>query len=76
MFIHLLVKVIQPLLHLFARVLFDDFAQLLLVESQLVAHLLLTDTLSNAGFNPLKEVLPINHKENLRQHSCDLQIMQ
>lgn len=56
-FVHLLVKVIQSLLHLFARILFDDFAQLLFVEGQLVAHLLLAHTLSHSSLNSFKEML-------------------
>lgn len=58
MFVHLLIKVVQPLFHLFAGILFDYFAQLLLIEGQLIAHLLLTYTLGYARFNSLKEMLP------------------
>ena len=57
MFVHLLVKVVKSLLYLFARILFNNLAQLLLVEGQLVAHFLLTDTLSYAGLNSFKEML-------------------
>ena len=57
MFVHLLVKVFKALFHLFAGVLFDNFAQLLFVEGQVVAHLLLTDALCNARFHPFKEML-------------------
>lgn len=61
MFVHLLVKVVQPLLHLFARILFNNFAQFLFVEGELVAHLLLTHTLSYTGLNPLEEMLQDSH---------------
>lgn len=57
MFVHLLVKVVQPLLHFFARILFDNFAQLLLVEGQLIAHLLLTNTLGYTCLNSFEEML-------------------
>lgn len=57
MFIHLLVKVVKSLFHLFARILFDNFAQLLFVEGQLVAHLLLTNTLGYTRLNSFKEML-------------------
>lgn len=57
MFVHLLVKVVQALFHLFARIFFDHFAQFLFVESQLVAHLLLTHALGYTCLNPLEEML-------------------
>lgn len=57
MFVHLLVKVVQSLFHLFARILFDNFTQLLFVKGQLVAHLLLTYTLGYTCLNSFKEML-------------------
>lgn len=57
MFVHLLVKVVKSLFHLFARILFDDFAQLLFVEGQLVAHLLLANTLGYTGLHSFEEML-------------------
>lgn len=57
MFVNLLVKVVESLFHLFARVLFDDLAELLFVEGQLVAHLLLAYTLGYTCFNSFKEML-------------------
>lgn len=56
-FVHFPVQVLQSLLHLLARILFDDFTQLLFVEGQLVAHFLLADTLRYAGLNAFKEML-------------------
>ena len=57
MFVHLLVEVVQALLHLLAGVLLDYLPQLLFAEGQLVAHLLLTDPLCHARLHPFKEVL-------------------
>lgn len=57
MFVNLLVKVVKSLFHLFARILFDDFAQLLFVEGQLVAHLLFTNTLGYTGLDSFEEML-------------------
>lgn len=57
MFVYFLIQVVKALLHLLARVLFDNFTQLLLVKGKLVAHLLLTNPLSYTCLNPFKEVL-------------------
>lgn len=57
MFVDLLVKVVEPLFHLFARILFDNLTQLLFVEGQLVAHLLLADALSHTSLDSFKEML-------------------
>lgn len=57
MFVHLLIKIVESLFHLFTRILFDYFPQLLLVEGQLIAHLLLTNTLGYTCFNSFKEML-------------------
>lgn len=62
--VYFLVQVVQSLLHFFPRIFFDNFAQLLLVEGQVVAHLLLTDTLGHTGLNSLKEMLQSRHKHN------------
>lgn len=56
-FVHLPVQVLQSLLHLFARILFDDLTQLLFVEGQLVADFLLADALRDTGLNAFKEML-------------------
>lgn len=64
MFIHFLIKVVESLFHLFARVLFDNFAQFLFVEGQLVAHLLLANTLGYTGLNSFKEMLQGRNKYN------------
>lgn len=71
MFIHLLVKVVKSLFHLFARILFDNFAQLLFVEGQLIAHLLLTYTLGHTCLNPFKEMLQArDHKQIIFTHDA------
>lgn len=57
MFVHLLIKIVESLFYLFTRILFDYFSQLLLVEGQLIAHLLLTNTLGYTCFNSFKEML-------------------
>ena len=62
MFVNLLVKVVQSLFDLFARILFDNFTQLLFVEGQLVAHLLLTNTLGYTCLNSFKEMLQEKNK--------------
>lgn len=70
MFVYFLVKVVQSLLHFFTGIFFDNFAQLLLVEGQMVAHLLLTDTLGHTGLNALEEMLRSrrhNSNERLEQ---------
>lgn len=71
MFIHFLVKVVQSLFYLFARILFDNFTQLLFVEGQLIAHLLLTYTLGYTCLNPFKEMLQARKSE---QFSCDVHV--
>ncbi|KAJ8016361.1 hypothetical protein DPEC_G00006410 [Dallia pectoralis] len=55
--VHLLVQVVQALLHLLAGVLLDNPRQLLFVECQLVAHLLLTDALGHSRLHALKDLL-------------------
>lgn len=57
MLVYFLVQVVQSLLHFFPGIFFDNFAQLLLVEGQVVTHLLLADTLGHTGLNPLEEML-------------------
>lgn len=57
MLVNLLVEVVESLFHLLAGILLDDFTQLLLVEGQLVAHLLLADALSHAGLDSFEEML-------------------
>lgn len=68
MFVHLLVKVVQSLLHFFARILFDNFAQLLFVEGQMVAHLLLTNTLGYTCLNSFKEMLQDRNNSLTKMH--------
>lgn len=67
MFVHLSVKVVQTLFHLLPRILFDNFAQLLFVERQLVAHLLLTYSLSHTCLNSFKEML--QERRQLTHHN-------
>lgn len=61
MLVYFLVKVVQALLHFFTWIFFNNFAQLLLVEGQVVAHLLLADALGHTGLNALKEMLQSGH---------------
>lgn len=61
MLVYLLVKVVQALLHFFTWIFFNNFAQLLLVEGQVVAHLLLADTLGHTGLDALEEMLRSGH---------------
>lgn len=57
MFVHFLVKVVKSLFNLFPGVLFNNFAQFLFVEGQLIANLFLTDTLGDTGFDSLEKML-------------------
>lgn len=75
MLVHFLVQVVQSLLHFFPRIFFDNFAQLLLVKGQVVAHLLLSDTLGHTGLNSLKEMLQSREHSSSERHEQQPQTM-
>lgn len=68
MLVYFLVQVVQSLLHFFPGIFFDDFAQLLLVEGQVVAHLFLADTLGHTGLNSLEEMLQSRQHNSTEKH--------
>lgn len=73
MLVYFLVQVVQALLHFFTGIFFNNFAQLLLVEGQVVAHLLLADALGHTGLNALEEMLRSGHNSTERpEHKPEL----
>lgn len=75
MLVYFLIQIIQSLLNFFPRIFFDNFAQLLLVEGQVVAHLLLADTLGHTGLNSLEEMLQGRQHNSTERHEQKPQIV-